>query len=325
MNQPQNHDPVPIDQPIASSSQSQTPAPTAGSGRLTRPTSLTRTKITTTSPTSQEPPPRLKPKRRISQARLYEIRQQLGTRDLAVLESLRTWKLLKIEHLRRLHFVQHATKDTALRVARRVLSRLEDTGLIRRLERKIGGVRAGSSGSIFCLSPLGHRLLGGQTKYWREPSKMYGDHTLAIAELGSLAIDAARTAQVDLAEISTEPNVWRAYSSPTGTKTLKPDLLIRLAGPKFEASWFIEVDLGTESTPTLRKRCQIYLDHYQSDEEQDQHGYYPSVLWVMHSEDRKDALTETIERLHHTHSTPPNLFHVTTNNHAIDRIIDSVR
>src|SRR4051812_12003724 len=85
---------------------------------------------------------------------------QLSQRDLAVLTSLRTYRLLTTAHIRRLHFGHgHATLGAASGATMRVLTRLEHYSLIARLGRRIGGVRAGSSGITWHLGATGERLL----------------------------------------------------------------------------------------------------------------------------------------------------------------------
>jgi hypothetical protein len=68
----------------------------------------------------------------------------LSERDVAILESLRTYRLLSTALIRRLHFAErHATITAAAGATMRVLARLEALHLVVRLERTIGGVRAG--------------------------------------------------------------------------------------------------------------------------------------------------------------------------------------
>ncbi len=52
---------------------------------------------------------------------------------------------------------------SAARIARRVLARLTELGVLARLERRIGGLRAGSSGYVYYLGPAGQRLVA----YWQ--------------------------------------------------------------------------------------------------------------------------------------------------------------
>lgn len=73
--------------------------------------------------------------------------------------------------------------------------------LIARLGRRIGGVRAGSSGITWQLASTGERLLRrlhGETKRRRyvEPSAAFVKHTLAVAELAIQLLLSCNTASV---------------------------------------------------------------------------------------------------------------------------------
>ena len=110
-------------------------------------------------------------RRRVSEAQIQRQREQLSIRDCAVLESVRSYRLMTSVQLQRLHFSDHASEDTAQRICRRVLKRLHTLNYVNRLERRIGGIRAGSAGAVYAIAPLGHRLLASDgRKRWREPS-----------------------------------------------------------------------------------------------------------------------------------------------------------
>lgn len=234
---------------------------------------------------------------RTSSSQLLDLEQELSERDRAVLDSLRQFRLMTSEQLRRLHFVDHTSSDSSARICRRVLRRLSEQRLVGRLQRRIGGVRAGSSGHVYSLAPLGHRLIDGSTRYWREPSLVFVNHTLAIAELATGAVAGIRDQGLELVELQTEPRVWRPYLDGLNQQTLKPDLLLRLADEDYESAWFIEVDLGTESKTRLRAKCQAYLDYWASGEEQARHGYFPKVLWVAPQAARVQAIESVIAQL----------------------------
>ena len=73
---------------------------------------------------------------------------ELSTRDLAILGDLARLRLLTGRLIERLHF-QDGSPLTAARKSRSSLQRLYEWGLIVRLERQIGGIRAGSSGFVY--------------------------------------------------------------------------------------------------------------------------------------------------------------------------------
>ena len=96
----------------------------------------------------------------MSPAAVTSLLQRLSDRDISILEALRTHRLLTTALIRRLHFAQgHASIGAAAGATMRVLTRLETLRLIARLGRRIGGVRAGSSGITWQLGTTGESLL----------------------------------------------------------------------------------------------------------------------------------------------------------------------
>ena len=102
---------------------------------------------------------------------------RLGPRDLAVLSDLQEFRLMSGSHVRRLHF-PGGRFITQARKSRAALQRLHDLGLLVRLERRVGGIRAGSDGHVYGLSGFGHAVLDvgrerperhrgvAETKWW---------------------------------------------------------------------------------------------------------------------------------------------------------------
>ena len=75
---------------------------------------------------------------------------------------------------------------------------------------------------------------------------------------------------------------------------LEPAATIR--AHDFTDRWFLEVDLGTESLPTLLKKCGIYEQYRATGIEQEQHGVFPLVLWLFTKQERADRLERAIVR-----------------------------
>jgi hypothetical protein len=98
--------------------------------------------------------------------------------------------------------------------------------------------------------------------------------------------------------VQQEPASHRAFLGAYGTRQwVKPDLFARIGAGALEDRWFVEVDLGTEHTGTLLAKCQRYLTHSQSGDEQRQHGIYPRVLWAVPDERRTGQLEAVTRRL----------------------------
>lgn len=241
---------------------------------------------------------------------------RLSERDLAVLESLRAHRLMTTGHIRRLHFVHgHATIGAASGAAMRVLGRLEGHGLLARLSRRIGGVRAGSSGIVWQLGSTGERLLRtmhGLPKRRRyvEPSTAFTEHTLAVTELAIQVRELADAGQLEVLSLQTEPSCWRSFLGPLGTREwLKPDLYVITANGEFEDHWFLEADLATEHPPVVVRKARVYQRYAATGAHQGRHGLFPAVVWVVPDAARQRALETALagER-----GLQPDLFRVTT-------------
>lgn len=250
---------------------------------------------------------------RVSRARIERLRNELSERDMAVLRTVRSYRLMSAQQLQRLHFANHASAETGKRVCRRVLRRLHATGLLKRLERRIGGIRAGSAGHVHAITPLGHRVLGTENrKRWREPSAGFVAHSLAIAELGSQAVRLSLDSGQEVLSVEPEPGAWRSFHNGIVETTLKPDLAMTIADDDSEHSWFIEVDLDTESRTVLQRKCQMYTSYWRAGVEQEQHGVFPQVLWVAPDSKRSASIASVFDRS----GVEPRLFAVTTADRA---------
>ncbi|MFK4102897.1 replication-relaxation family protein [Streptomyces sp. NPDC019531] len=241
---------------------------------------------------------------------------RLSERDVAVLESLRAHRLLTTALIRRLHFAHgHATVTAAAGAAMRVLARLESHGLVARLERRIGGVRSGSSGIVWQLGATGERLLRtmrGETKRRRyvEPSPAFTAHTLAVAEHAVTLREFADEGSIELVSVETEPSCWRSFVSPHGTREwLKPDLYAVTASGDFEDHWFFEIDRATEHPTAVVRKAKAYQRYAATGAHQARHGLYPAVVWVVPDSARRTALEAALEA---DKAVQPELFQVIT-------------
>ena len=233
--------------------------------------------------------------------------EQLSDRDLHILEALRTHRVLTTALIRRLHFPVgtelrdrgdkvHATAMAASVATIRVLARLEAHGLVARLHRRIGGVRAGSSGIVWQLGSSGERLLRalyGESarRRYGEPSPTFIAHTLMAADLAIQLQELARQGAIELVTLEAEPECWRMFLSAQGTRAwLKPDLFAVTAGGDYEHHFFIEADCATEHTPVIVRKALQYQQYARSGLHQQEHGLFPVVLWVVPDAKRRAAV-----------------------------------
>ena len=252
----------------------------------------------------------------MSPAAVTGLLQRLSERDIGVLESLRAHRLLSTAHIRRLHFGQgHATIGAASGATMRVLTRLEAHHLIQRLERRIGGVRKGSSGITWQLGATGETLLRTmhgekRRRRYQEPSSMFTAHTLAVAELAVELHERARADAIELISLDTEPSCWRSLVGPHGTaEWLKPDLHAVTASDEYEDHWFIEADLASEHPPVVIRKAKIYQRYAATGAYQARHGLFPAVAWVVPDTARREALQAALAA---DRAIQPELFRVVT-------------
>jgi hypothetical protein len=248
-----------------------------------------------------------------------QIRDRLSGRDQAIIGQVGKLRLMSARQIQAVHFpnVEHDNELAATRARQRVLERLTRAQLLSRLERRIGGIRAGSAGFVLALGPIGQRVLnlGGPRRRSYEPTWRFVDHTLAISQLVVDLTLASRQGRLDLLECQAEPECWREFSAyQAGRRLLRPDALITLGSGDYELRWFIEVDRSSESLPVIVRKCQLYAEYYQSGIEQTTYGVFPRVCWVVPNEARAERIRDAIVR---DRSLPTQLFVVTTSADAL--------
>jgi hypothetical protein len=244
---------------------------------------------------------------------VLRLRESLSPRDIAVIDQVRDLKLMSGAQIQAVHFplLDHATADAAARASRRVLRRLTGTGLLVRLDRRVGGIRGGSAGFVYGIAPLGHRLLDGDgpRRRFREPSATFVHHTLAITQVAVDLIERQRAKDLDILRLEPEPRCWRSFASLAGTQLVRPDLFVALGAGEFEHHWFIEMDLGTETIARRIVKCKQYEAYYRSGQEQTAHELFPRVLWIVPTAQLAAQLQHVVAS---TRGLTPGLFETTT-------------
>lgn len=261
---------------------------------------------------------------RVTTSRLLAIDAELDGRDRFLIEELSMLRLASHAQLAALlPSGDGASAASQARVNRRRLSRLAALGIFARLDRRIGGVRAGSAGYVYYLGAVGQRLVA----YWRgqgfvrgrlrpEPGSRSVRHRLAVSELYVQARLAERAGTLEVLEFAAEPACWRVFSDSFGGQTiLKPDAYLRLGLGVDEGRFFLEVDLGSESRAVIAKKARAYVAYFNTGVEQAEHGVFPRVLFATTNERRRGALVEVCARLPEEYWR---LFTVTTLDKAIE-------
>ncbi len=263
---------------------------------------------------------------RVTWAAVERAAGGLSPRDRAILADVAKVRVLTGGQIERLHFgeLQGAYRD---RTRRRVLERLASRQLLTALDRRIGGVRAGSAGLVFALGPAGQRLLaleangnvGSRARRPSTPTDRFLSHSLAVAELYVGLVEADRAGSLTLVSFQAEPDCWWRDSEG---EWVKPDAYAVVSAEAVQDSWAVEVDMGTESVPTLRRKLAAYLGLVERDECGPNGGVLPRVLVTVPDERRRTVLRGVVSGL-----PPPasELVMVVLQDEACPRIVQVLR
>jgi hypothetical protein len=254
---------------------------------------------------------------RVREAHISWVAERLGERDKAIIRTIAMLRLANSIQLERIHFTD-ITPTSRASVRRRVLGRLVSWRVLMTLERRIGGVRAGSAGLVFALDTTGRRLAQIDASGRRQtplPGALFVRHTLAVSELYVALTERSHDRGFTVATFQAEPNCWW----PNGLGAyLKPDAFTLLAASSYADAWWIEQDMGTESLPTIRRKLASYLDFVR----RGQLGptdVMPRVLISVPQEARHAAVRELIQRMP---EPGPQLFHCAVSAQAPEYLID---
>lgn len=226
--------------------------------------------------------------------RLEQLNKTISDRDRHILNSLQQCKYLTTLQIARLHFSSSLNSRAAVRAASRSLGKLREYNLINALQRRIGGVRAGSGSFVWALAPGGFKLLNlrsSQTqsrKHFHEPTSRFLTHTLRISEAYLQLLDICIQNEITLAQIQFEPECWRQYALGSGkSQILKPDMYAVIKGGGYQDYYFIEIDCDTENVARVIDKCERYIKYLHSGTEQKQSDLFPYVVWIVPNEKRK--------------------------------------
>lgn len=242
---------------------------------------------------------------RISKHQVETIKQKLSEREKSVLLSILRCHFLTTAQIKRLHYKDSVSDTAAMRAANRGAIKLRDLGLIVSLNRRIGGVRAGSGSFVWSITTAGLKVLSkinrslnvSNRKRIYEPTSNFLTHALAVSEVYLQLTEVARREAIALSDTTFEPDCWRAYSSRSGVATfIKPDLYAVISAEEYEDYYFFEIDNGTESPSRIVKKCMQYIDYYNSGTQQKKTHVFPYVVWIVPDEKRKKSLSEHIRQ-----------------------------
>ncbi len=238
---------------------------------------------------------------RVSWARVAALTERLSDRDKEIITALAQARLLTGQQLGRLIFFPYST-HTRDHVRRRVLHRLVQLELVSTLERRIGGIRAGSNGLIYCLNRFGQRVadvLNGimpdvRTRTPHTPGMAFLAHTLAVSETFVALTELCRQHSATVRTFTVEPDCWW----PDGNGgLLRPDALVVVENNTYESATWLEIDQGTEHLGRIRSKLAVY-ERFARSGADGPDGLLPRVVFAAANTNRTVAIGREIARQH---------------------------
>jgi hypothetical protein len=289
---------------------------------------------------------------RIGAAQRRRLAAALTARDHEVLARIAEHRFLSTHQIEGFCFLESPHQESAqdsvqasARAARRTVTRLHRSRLIQpAVPRRVGGVHGGATPGIWQLSAAGATIqaeaesgasidqASGVSRSRRrfrpsDPSVHFLSHALATAD-AHLAVIRVAGRLGGRCQVAVEQAAVRRFPGiGGGVISLRPDLYATIqardADGDYQDRWFIEVDTGTESLPTLLAKCQQYETYRASGIEHTRHQpgspemtteaaeMFPLVLWVMHGH-RADARLAELRRRIDASRLPSGLFQLAT-------------
>lgn len=228
---------------------------------------------------------------------------RLSPRDWTVVETVNLLQVASGQQLERLCFAGLPNERSRTVTRSRVLGRLVRERVLVPVGRRVGGSGRGSTVQAFALDTAGRQLLvrrqlaEAQQVRVRRPGVPGGRtirHRLAVSELYTELTEQARFDGLTVATFKAEPAAWW----PNGTGgPLKPDAYVVLArGDGVRDHWWVEVDLATESLPTVRAKVAAYLD-FRRRGERGPDDVLPWLLISTVGARRRAAIAQLVRRL----------------------------
>lgn len=233
---------------------------------------------------------------RLTQERMFAIKQQLSPSDHAIISTLAIVRVATGKQIERLHFTD-GTNISRVRMRNIALRRLTDLGVLARWRKPNGGHGGGSDSYCYALDRAGQMIaMPDKPNYWREPypSAPFLAHRLMVTELYVLCREVAARG-LALRAFDPEPLCWRQLAGYSH-RTIRPDARLVLSDGHYKYYWFIEVDMSTERLARIKDKLDLYYRYWASDKEQAKNKVFPGVLFLVLDQERKQRIEALIRR-----------------------------
>lgn len=234
-------------------------------------------------------------------AQLQYLKEKLTPRDEQILFELDKCQVMLTHQVQRLLFTDSANGEASNKACRRNLNKLSGYGLVGKLDRRIGGFKAGSSAHIWYLTEAGYRMLGlyypdrvYKRKRFVEPSSLTLKHRATAVECYVQLMIMEQEGKLFAKNIELETASWRTYIHNGKKTNLKPDLFADIIRDGYEYLYFIEIDLATETMTDIIRQCERYHDYYEAQVAKAE--LFPAVLWIVPNKKRKDLFIKVLKK-----------------------------
>ncbi len=203
------------------------------------------------------------PPGRVRSDHVQWVADRLSARDWAIIETVDQLGLATGQQIEKCHFADLVEGRSRTVSRSRALARLVRWRVLLPLPRRVGGPKQGSSVTVFALDTTAVRLLrqrtgtdnAGRIRRPGIPGERFVRHVITVAEMFTSLTEADRTGALILRQFQAEPR-W-----PDGLGgSLNPDAFVAVSNGRVDHLWWIEVDMATESLPTIRRKLRTYLD-----------------------------------------------------------------
>jgi hypothetical protein len=242
------------------------------------------------------------PSARVRPSLVEWVAERLTERDRHIIDLVNRLRVVTSSHLSRLFFSDLLEGRSRTTARTRTLRRLVAWRVLCPLPRRVGGQHGGSGQQCYALDSVGQRLVaewqhaqaaGTRVRRPGAPGERTLRHILGVSELYVSLVEHGRRDGFEVARFEAEPASWW----PNGLGGyVKPDGYVMLTSGDVRDHWWIEHDQATEGLPTIRRKCETYLDFLRRGQ-LGPNGVVPRVLISTVTEPRRLAIARLVARL----------------------------
>lgn len=204
---------------------------------------------------------------------------RLEERDFAIIRDVYTYRVLRQDQIRDLHFLPYAREGDGTEAAKRRLRKLYDHGFLERLIPPIVPGE-GRPPTYYVLNKRGAELLQAelghdQVNWYKTSTRLsmeFLEHTVAVNDVLVAVVEACRKHGFECEQWLSESQLKADYdyvhiTTPSGKRervAVVPDSFFIIVANKRRYPFFLELDRGTMQRDRFRTKMRAYLEYYRS-------------------------------------------------------------